>query len=99
MSDLEKSIVQIVNRAVEENQTDADNILTKKEAKKLIKQYAQQEYLNGTEAANYLGVSSTTFWRWKKKYKIKTRVIDDIVRYKKSDLEEFIKKHSVEGYL
>lgn len=95
---LRKGISDLVQEAVEQNQPDFDNILTKKEAKKLIKQYAQQEYFNGKEAANYLGVSQTTFWRWKNKYNIKVIVIDDIDRYKKSDLEDFMKEHGVRGY-
>ena len=101
MSDLEKSIVQIVNKTVSGNKSNFESSLPKETAKlveKYAKKYAQREWLNGTEAANYLGVSDTTFWRWKNKYGVKATVIDDIVRYKKSDLEDFMKEHGVRGY-
>lgn len=96
---LRKGISDLVKQEVELNQLDFENILTKKEAKKLIKQYAQQEYFNGEEAANYLGVSPTTFWRWRKEGGIKAHVNGNIVRYKKSDLEDYMRTHSVEGYV
>ena len=44
MDTLRKGISELVKEAVEQNQPDFENILTKKEAKKLIKKYAQQEY-------------------------------------------------------
>lgn len=102
MSNLEKSFVQFINKAVKENQSSFEGSLPKETAKlveKYAKKYAQREWLNGTEAANYLGVSNTTFWRWKKAGKIKAYVNGDIVRYKKSDLEEYMETQCVKGFV
>lgn len=100
MKDFERSLRALVKETVEEDRLDAeDNILTKKDAKKLIRKYALKNYFNATEAAEYLGVSISTFWRMRQKYQIKSVVIDNIRLWRKSDLEDFITKNGVEGYL
>lgn len=58
-----------------------------------------KEWLNVRESANYMGISETTFREWRKKYKIPSRTIESVTRWKKSDLDEFWKKRGVKGYL
>lgn len=99
MNELKKGLSELVKEAVEQNQPDFDNVLTKKEAEKLIKKYSQQEYFNANDAAKYLGVSITTFWRWRKERKIKSMTFGEITRWKKSDLDEFVEQNFVKGYL
>lgn len=60
---------------------------------------SSKEWLNVRESANYMGISETTFREWRKKYKIPSRTIESVTRWKKSDLDEFWKKRGVKGYL
>lgn len=100
MNDFEKGIRNLVKEEIQEARINSDdNVLAKSDAKKLIKKYAMQNYFNMTESAEYLGISTTTFWRMRKKYKIKSVVIDNIRLWRKKDLEDFVNKNGVEGYL
>lgn len=48
------------------------------------------EYLKATQAADYLGVSRTTFWRMRKNYPIKAYFFEvSVPRFKRSDLDEW----------
>ena len=48
------------------------------------------EYLKATQAADYLGVSRTTFWRLRKNYPIKAYFFEvSCPRFKRSDLDEW----------
>lgn len=48
------------------------------------------EYLNATAAAEYLGVSKTTFWRMRKEYPVSVYFFEvSVPRYKRSDLDEW----------
>lgn len=60
---------------------------------------SSKEWLNVQESANYIGVSDTTFRKWRKKYKIPSRTIENVTRWKKSDLDEFWKKRGIKSYL
>lgn len=51
------------------------------------------EYLNATAAAEYLGVSKTTFWRMRKEYPVSAYFFEvSCPRYKRSDLDEWAKQ-------
>lgn len=103
MSDLQEAIYQIVVKEVARTEPKRkENILDKKDAEKLIEKYTRkyvfQEYLTASDAAAVLGMSLTTFWRFRQKYPVPVHVIDGTIkRYKKSELIEFIEKHSVRG--
>lgn len=47
------------------------------------------EYLSTVKAAEYLGVSRTTFWRLRRDYPIKAYFFDRSPRFKRSDLDEW----------
>lgn len=47
------------------------------------------EYLSTVKAAEYLGVSRTTFWRLRRDYSIKAYFFDRSPRFKRSDLDEW----------
>lgn len=50
------------------------------------------EYLTTTAAAEYLGVSRSTFWRLRKEYPIDAYFFEvSYPRFKRSDLEEWAK--------
>lgn len=103
MSDLQEAIYQIVVKEVARTEPKRkENFLDKKDAEKLIEKYTKkyvfQEYLNANDAANLLGMSLTTFWKFRQKYPVPVHVIDGTIkRYKKSELIEFVDKHSVRG--
>lgn len=50
-------------------------------------------WYNATNAAKYLGVDRTTFYRWKKRYCIPFSMIDGVIRYGKKDLDKFMEEH------
>lgn len=51
---------------------------------------AGPEYLTATAAAEYLGVSRSTFWRLRKEYPIGTYYFEvSYPRYKRSDLDKW----------
>lgn len=55
------------------------------------------EYLTATKAAEYLGVSRTTFWRLRKEYPISAYFFEvSYPRYKRSDLEEWAQQFKEE---
>lgn len=47
-------------------------------------------YFSANHAAAYLDVGRSTFWRWRKEYRIKPIVIDGEIRYSKKTLDEFM---------
>lgn len=48
------------------------------------------EYLKAAQAAEYLGISRSTFWRMRKNYPIKAYFFEaSVPRYKRSDLDEW----------
>lgn len=102
MSDLEQGILSLaqsaINRKLENNDI---HVLTKKEAIKLLKDFAGKEYLNKGEAARYLGVSITTFWRWRQDptNQIPSYTFENITRYKKSDLDKFYESKAIKSYI
>ncbi|WP_270451063.1 helix-turn-helix transcriptional regulator [Lactobacillus crispatus] len=103
MSDLQEAIYRIVVKEVARTQPKREkNFLSKKDAEKLIKKYtkryALQEYLNATEAADVLGMSLTTFWRFRQEHNVPVHVIDGIKRYRKSELIDCVEENSVQGY-
>lgn len=103
MNDLQEAIYKIVVKEVARTEPKRkENFLDKKDAEKLIKKYTRkyvfQEYLNANDAAAVLDMSLTTFWKFRQKYPVPVHVIDgNIKRYKKSELIEFVDKHSVRG--
>ena len=103
MDDLQHGIYRMVAREVARTQPKREkNFLSKKDAEKLIRKYARQytlqEFLNANEAANVLGMSLTTFWRYRQKYPVPVYVIDGVKRYKKSELIKCVEDNSVRGY-
>lgn len=69
-----------------------------KDIKKMV-ELSSKEWLNVQESANYMGISDTTFRKWRKEYQIPSRTIEGVTRWKKSDLDAFWKKRGVKGYL
>lgn len=69
----------------------SDNFLSKKEARSLIKKYASQGYFNVGEAANYCGVSRSTFDNWRKQGMITPRIVCGVVRFAREDLDRMMK--------
>lgn len=103
MDDLQRGIYRMVVKEVARTQPKREkNFLSKRDAEKLIKKYtkryALQEYLNATEAADVLGMSLTTFWRFRQEHNVPVHVIDRIKRYKRSELIACVEKYSVRGY-
>lgn len=47
-------------------------------------------YFSANHAAAYLDVGRSTFWRWRKEYRIKPIVINGEIRYSKKTLDEFM---------
>lgn len=74
------------------------------EAFKLIYQDAKERaptlknpmygWYNATNAAKYLGVNRTTFYKWRKKYDIPFAMVDGVIRYGQKDLDKFMEKHT-----
>lgn len=103
MDDLQRGIYRMVVKEVARTQPKREkNFLSKRDAEKLIKKYtkryALQEYLNATEAADVLGMSLTTFWRFRQEHNVPVHVIDGIKRYRKSELIDCVEENSVRGY-
>lgn len=101
MNDLENGIQKIVDRTVQQSIPKTKDVLTRREAINLIKKYSSREYLKKGEAANYLGVSATTFWRWRinPENKIHSYTIDGMTLYKKSDLDDFYERKAIKSYI
>lgn len=49
----------------------------------VIETKSDREWLNAKQSANYLGVSVVTFREWRRKYKIPSRTIENVTRWKK----------------
>lgn len=55
------------------------------------------EYLTATAAAEYLGVSRSTFWRLRKNYPIKAYFFEvSVPHFKRNDLEEWAQQFKEE---
>lgn len=94
----EDKLAQFIRSIVISMKPELKSNIDKKDLKLLIT-LSSREWLNVGESAKYLGVSDTTFRNWRKKYKIPSRTIEGITRWKKSDLDAFWKKRGVKGYL
>ena len=94
----EDKLAQFVRSIVIDMKPELKSNLDQKDVKKMI-ELSSREWLNVGESARYLGVSDTTFRKWRKEYKIPSRTIEGITRWKKSDLDEFWNKRGVKGYL
>jgi len=66
---------------------------------KRLERLSSREWLNAQDSASYLGISVSTFQKWRKKYDIPSMTIENITRWKKSDLDNFWKRRGVKGYL
>lgn len=53
---------------------------------------ANPKYLNVSGAAEYLGVSRSTFWKLREAYPLKQYDFDGTVRFKPSDLDAWAKQ-------
>lgn len=58
-----------------------------------IKKAVQQQYFKKSEAANFCGISSTTFNSWRKVNPIPSIVVEGQVLFSKNDLVEFMEAH------
>lgn len=65
---------------------------------KTITRLSSKEWLNAKESALYLSISEPTFRIWRKKYKIPSRTLENVTRWKKSDLDKFYEKHGIRGF-
>ena len=65
---------------------------------KMIK-LSGREWLNVSESAYYMGISDTTFRKWRKDNHIPSYTIEGVTRWKKSDLDKFWETHGIKGYL
>lgn len=63
---------------------------------KAIKLAVQQQYFNKTGAANFLGISKSTFNNWKKEDALPFYSVNGQILYSKDDLNEYMKKHKHE---
>jgi excisionase family DNA binding protein len=56
----------------------------------------ESELLTREEAAAYLGIAPQTLsiWKWAKRYDLPFVKIGRLVKYKRSDLDAFIERHS-----
>lgn len=62
---------------------------------KVIIRAIQQQYFNKTEAANFCGVSKSTFRNWLKKAYINPVSVDGQLLYSKENLEKFMQDHEL----
>jgi excisionase family DNA binding protein len=56
----------------------------------------ESDLLTRDQAAAYLGIATRTLaiWKWAKRYDLPYVKIGRLVRYKRSDLDAFIRRHS-----
>lgn len=94
----EDKLAQFVRSIVIEMKPELKSDINKADVKRMIES-SSREWLNAKQSANYLGVSVVTFREWRRKYKIPSRTIENVTRWKKSDLDTFWKRRGVEGYL
>jgi excisionase family DNA binding protein len=61
--------------------------------------HKQNELLNSNEAATYLGVCPGTLevWRCTKRYQIPFIKVGRLVRYRKSELDNFLNRRTVDS--
>lgn len=52
-----------------------------------------REFLTATDAAKYLSIGKTTFYRWCEVYNIKFYLVGGIKRYSKKDLRAFMEEN------
>lgn len=91
-------LAHFVRSIVIEMKPELKSDINKADVKRMIES-SSREWLNAKQSANYLGVSVVTFREWRRKYKIPSRTIENVTRWKKSDLDTFWKRRGVEGYL
>ena len=94
----EDKLAQFVRSIVIDMKPELKSNLDQKDVKKMI-ELSSREWLNIGQSADYLGVSTTTFREWRKKYRIPSYTIEGITRWSKSDLDAFWKRRGVESYL
>ena len=94
----EDRLAQFVRSIVIDMKPELKSNLDQKDVKKMI-ELSSREWLNVGQSADYLGVSTTTFREWRKKYRIPSYTIEGITRWSKSDLDAFWKRRGVESYL
>ena len=94
----ENKLAQFVRSIVIDMKPELKSNLDQKDVKKMI-ELSSREWLNVGQSADYLGVSTTTFREWRKKYRIPSYTIEGITRWSKSDLDAFWKRRGVESYL
>ncbi|ART99215.1 helix-turn-helix domain-containing protein [Lactobacillus gasseri] len=63
---------------------------------RVIERAIQQQYFNKTESAAYLGISLTTFIKWRKNDALPFYSVNGQILYSKDDLNEYMKKHKHE---
>lgn len=85
----EDKLAQFVRSIVIEMKPELKSDINKADVKRMIES-SSREWLNAKQSANYLGVSVVTFREWRRKYKIPSRTIENVTRWKKSDLDAFL---------
>lgn len=78
---VESALREMILEVVKEAQTELEKTLT-----------ASPKYLNVSGAAEYLGVSRSTFWKLREAYPLKQYDFDGAVRFKLSDLDAWAKQ-------
>lgn len=84
----EDKLAQFIRSIVIEMKPELKSDINKADVKRMIES-SSREWLNAKQSANYLGVSVVTFREWRRKYKIPSRTIENVTRWKKSDLDAF----------
>ena len=54
-----------------------------------------EEWLSGKDVVEMLGISSRTLQNWRDQNAIRYSQIGDIIRYKKTDIDEFLDEHVI----
>lgn len=85
----EDKLAQFIRSIVIEMKPELKSDINKADVKRMIES-SSREWLNAKQSANYLGVSVVTFREWRRKYKIPSRTIENVTRWKKSDLDAFL---------
>lgn len=62
---------------------------------RVIERAIQQQYFNATAAANFLGISKSTFRNWLVKFDFKPISIDGQLLYDREILKEFMEDHKL----
>ncbi|MDK6376733.1 helix-turn-helix domain-containing protein [Lactobacillus crispatus] len=94
----EEQLTKFVTKIVLNLKPELKSNLDRKDVKQIVR-VASREWLNVKDSASYLGVSDTTFRKWRHQYKIPSRTIEGITRWKKSDLDQFWESRGIRGYL